>query len=151
MQERPSVESIQPASGVVLYREPKTTGDGTLDPSYWQGLDAQSQGAVAEGLPQPPQNPAEYQNQVEGSGTSGPGAPVITSVIVNGTDVTWLTDVPATSQAQWDGGGSPVNSDLVTAHAVSLGTLGSGSYTIRVLSKDADGNAATAETQHVVP
>lgn len=142
-------------SGVVLYTEPKTTGDGTLDPTYWSGLDVQSAGAVAEALPQPPQTDAEYQKQVEDAGSTGSNAPQITSIIVNGGNVTWLTNgSPSTSQVQWSGpesGGSPVNSDLTETHSVPFTATTSGTYTIEVLSRDADGNASTAETEYVVP
>lgn len=149
----PTIPPEATPSGIVLYTEPKASGDGTLDPSYWDGLDVQSAGEVAESLPQPPPNDAQYQTQVEDSGSTGPGAPTITSILVNGGNVTWLTNgAPSTSQVQWTGpeeGGSPVISDLTETHSVPFTAAASGTYTITVLSRDADGNAASDAIEYV--
>ena len=143
-------QPVQPSTGMVA-PQVEQRADGILDPVFWQGLDVVSQGEVTESLDQPPQNDAEYQAKIEDAGTTGEGAPVISAILVNSGAVTWLTDKPSTSQAHWDGGGSPVNEDLVTEHSVPLGTLDPGTYTVEVLSRDADGNASTGSIQYTVP
>ena len=64
----------QPSTGMVAPRVEQTS-DGVNDPTYWEGLDVVSQGAVAESIPQPPQSEAEWQYQVEAAGETSPDAP----------------------------------------------------------------------------
>jgi hypothetical protein len=135
------------------------TSDGVLDPSYFEGLDVVSQGAVAEALPQPPQNEAEWQYQVEANWETSPDAPNLTGltaadITTTGATVTWTTDKPATSQVRWGtAAGSFSNSTAVagnaaTAHSVPLsGLTAATEYFVQAGSRDADGNLAAAETQ----
>lgn len=145
-------------SGVVLYTEPKTTGDGTLDPSYWTGLDVQSAGAVAEALPQPPQNDAEYQKQIETSGSTGPNAPTVSALsagtpLATEATITWTTATEADSQVKYGttegqlNDSAPTDGAYVTGHSVTLTGLTAGTtYYVEVISRDADGNAAGGTT-----
>lgn len=55
-------QPVQASTGMVL-PPVEQRSDGVNDPDFWAGLDVVSQGAVAEALPQPPQNEAEWQWQ----------------------------------------------------------------------------------------
>jgi hypothetical protein len=144
-------------SGVVEYTEPKATGDGTLDPAFWAGMDVQSAGAAAEALEQPPQNDAEWQAQAEASGESGPDAPKIIALgcgvpVADGTTVTWTTDKEATTELQYGIAAdaydmrAPSDSTVYeTSHSVTLtGLTSATTYYVRAASRDADGNIGTA-------
>lgn len=145
------------SSGVVLYTEPKMTGDGSLDPTYWEGLDAQSQGEVAASLPQPPKSEAEYQAQIMESGSSGAGAPVISGLgagtpLETAASVVWTTDKPASTRLGWGtvAGTYPnttsEDSTPVTDHSVPLtGLTPATTYYVLAFSRDADGNYASQE------
>jgi hypothetical protein len=152
--EAPTVED---PSGVVRYTVPKMTGDGTLDPIFWQDMDVQSAGEIAEALPQPPQSDAEYQAQIEGSGSTGPDAPVISQLncgvpVSDATDVNWHTDKEATTELEYgtvagtyDQRAPGDTTVFETDHDVHLsGLTPATTYYVRVASRDADGNLATA-------
>lgn len=65
MSENPVVEPdvrIRPSTGVVMPTTPVPI-DGVVEPVFWEGLDVNSQGATAEGLPEIPQSEATYQWQ----------------------------------------------------------------------------------------
>jgi Purple acid Phosphatase, N-terminal domain len=149
---------VQGHSGVVAPYE-QQTADGVLDPTFWEGLDVVSQGAVAEALPQPPQSEAEWQHQVEAAWETSPDAPNLTgltadAVVANGAVINWTTDEPATSQVRWGiaagsySGATPIQSDQVTTHSIPLTGLTAGTqYFVQAGSRDGGGNLAAAETQ----
>jgi hypothetical protein len=151
-------QPVQPSTGMVLPRVEQES-NGVLDPTFWQGLDAQSQGAVAESLPQPPQNESEYQNQSEEAGGTGPDAPQITGLssgtpTATSATITWTTSKPATSQVEWgteEGNypwGTPVLDDQATSHTVIVdGLTPETLYHYQVASRDADGNIASAHDE----
>ena len=64
-------QPVQPSTGMVLPHV-EQEANGVLDPAFWEGLDQVSQGAVAEALPQPPQNDVEYEAQMEPEPTPQP-------------------------------------------------------------------------------
>src|SRR3989441_3600089 len=71
---------------------------------------------------------------------------VATSITVAGATITWTTDKPSDSQVEYGpsttyGSTAPLDSSLVTAHAVTLSGLAAGTpYHYRVKSKDAAAN-----------
>jgi Purple acid Phosphatase, N-terminal domain len=152
------LSEARPSTGIVAPRV-EQQANGVLDPTYWEGLDATSQGAVAEALPQPPQNEAEWQHQVEANWETSPDAPNLTGltaadITATGATVTWTTDEPATSQVRWGtaagsyAAGTPMQGDLVTAHSVPLtGLSPATAYFVQAGSRGAGGNLAAAETQ----
>lgn len=149
---------VQPSSGIVAPAVEQQS-DGVLDPVFWEGLDATSQGPVAEALPQPPQNEAEWQTQVEDTGQTSPDAPQISglsveAIVANGAVVNWTTDKPATAQVKYGtvagqyGSSTPLRDEGETTHAIPLtGLTPSTTYYVQAGSRDADGNLAAAETQ----
>lgn len=52
---RPSTGTVAPQNVPPL--------DGVVEPVFWEGLDVNSVGSAAEGLPEPPQNEATFQWQ----------------------------------------------------------------------------------------
>lgn len=149
---------VQPSTGVV--RPPTVQPlNGTLDPVFWDGLDQKTQGEVAESLPQPPQNDAEWQQQVEDAGATSPDAPKITMLncgipVADAADVTWQTDKEGTTEVSYGTtSGSydtsvPHDGSYVTTHQVHLsGLTPSTTYYVRVASRDADGNIASQTDQ----
>ena len=135
------------------------TSGGVLDPTYWEGLDLVSQGAITEALPQPPQNPAEWQAQVEDAGQTSPDAPQISGLTVEAIDagggvVSWTTSKPATAQVRYGTvagefvSNTPLRDEGETAHAIPLvGLTPSTTYYVQAGSRDGNGNLAAAETQ----
>ena len=83
-----------------------------------------------------------------GGGSSGDG-PVISNVasaIVksNGTfEITWATDVPATSEVSFTCCGTYTDATLVTSHRMTFSGTKGVLYEYYVTSRDADGNATT--------
>ena len=146
---------VQPSTGMVLpHVEQRTTG--VLDPTFYDGLDVKSQGPVAEALPQPPQNPAEYEYKMSTEGN--PDGPQISNLTVvpaaTSATVSFTTSEPGTTRIR--GGtspgefthGSPVNEDYVTEHSgVVPGLTPDTTYYVEVDSRDADGNMMGATTE----
>src|SRR2546425_3204782 len=72
------------------------------------------------------------------------------SIASSGALITWATNQASDSQAEYGlttgyGSSTPLNSSLLTAHAVTLtGLLASNTYHYRVKSRDAAGNLATS-------
>lgn len=151
-------QPVQPSTGMVLPRVEQQS-NGVLDPTFYEGLDQRSQGSVAEALPQPPQNPAEWQYQVEEAGQTGPNAPQIsglsvTAIVAAGAVINWTTDKPATAQVKYGtvegqyGSSTPLRDEGETTHAIPLtGLTPSTTYYVQVGSRDDDGNLGAAETQ----
>lgn len=149
---------VQPSTGMVLPHVEQRS-DGVLDPTFYEGLDVRSQGPIAEALPQPPQNAAEWQYQVEESGQTSPNAPQISGLSVGaitaaGAVVSWTTDKPATAQVKYGttagqfGSSTPLRDQGETSHSIPLtGLTPSTAYYAQVGSRDDDGNLGTAETQ----
>jgi hypothetical protein len=147
---------VQPSTGMVQpHVEQKSSG--VLDPTYYEGLDQKSQGAIAEALPQPPQNEATYEHKmttegnVEGPQISGLEARDITATSAT---VAFTTSEPGTTRVR--GGTSPgdfsqassIQEEYVTDHLAPLTGLTAGTtYYIEVDSRDADGNMMGAQTQ----
>lgn len=147
--------TAEPSTGKVAPRVEQTS-DGVLDPTFYEGLDQKTQGAVAESIPQPPQSPAEYEYKMSTEGN--PEGPQISALTVTPTAttaaVTFTTSEPGTTQVR--GGtspgsfthGSPINNDLVTEHSAEIPNLSpETTYYIEVDSRDADGNMMGASTQ----
>src|SRR5438128_7028437 len=71
------------------------------------------------------------------------------SISSSGALITWATNQASDSQAEYGlttgyGSSTPLNSSLLTAHAVTLtGLLASNTYHYRLKSRDASGNLAT--------
>ena len=135
------------------------TSDGVNDPTYWEGLDVVSQGAVAESIPQPPQSEAEWQHQVEAAGETSPDAPNITGLAVSaitstGAVVDWTTDKPATAQVKYGtvagqyGNATAIQDAGNTTHNIPLtGLTALTTYYVQAGSRDAGGHLAAAEIQ----
>ena len=147
---------VQPSTGVVRPHVEQTT-DGVLDPTFWEGLDARTQGEVAESLPQVPPKEGEYEYLMATEGNpEGPQISALTvgDITATGATVTWTTDEPGVSRVVY---GTEANSfpdgtswsgEQATSHSVSLSGLTAGTtYYIEAHSRDADGNMMGAQTQ----
>jgi hypothetical protein len=144
-------------SGIVRYTEPKTTGDGTLDPTYWQGLDVQSAGDVNQTLPQPPIAEGTYEHLMTTEGNVD--APTISNLAVTnitstGATVTWDTSEDGVSRVVYGiapndfRDSTPWTGVQATTHSVDLTGLNATTiYYIEARSRDADGNMNGAQTQ----
>ena len=87
-----------------------------------------------------------------GNGIQPPSTPPVISgvailnVTSSGALISWTTDKPSTSQVEWGasasyGNSSPLDSSMVTSHAVALGGLSANTlYHFRVKSQDAAGS-----------
>jgi hypothetical protein len=149
-------QPVQPSTGMVL-PQVEQHADGLLDPTFYEGLDVESQGAVAESLPQPPQNEATYEHKMTTEGNvEGPQISGLETRDITATSATiaFTTSEPGTTRVR--GGTSPgdfsqassIQEEYVTDHQAPLTGLTAGTtYYIEVNSRDAGGNMMGAQTQ----